>query len=77
QHDLAHMVERVLRELRYQAANLVALGPGRIVAYEENEHTLAGLAGAGVDIATTPGWALSAWNGGPHCLTLPLSRGGT
>ena len=64
----------VLPELRGQAANVVALEPGRLIAYAENEHTLKALRAAGNDVKTFPGSALVRWHGGPHCLTLPLER---
>lgn len=72
--DPDQLRERVLPELGNQAANVVALGPGRVIAYAGNEHTLRAVRAAGVDVATFPGSALAHWHGGPHCLTLPLER---
>jgi arginine deiminase len=43
--EFAWFVERVMRELYFQAANVVATAPGRVVACAENEHTLAALGG--------------------------------
>ncbi len=73
--DREFLRERVIPELDHQAANVVALKPGRVVAYSGNDHTLAGLRAAGVDVQTFRGTSLSQWRGGPHCMTLPLERG--
>ncbi|MDR3639605.1 MAG: arginine deiminase family protein, partial [Isosphaeraceae bacterium] len=73
--DAEFFRSRLLPELRAQAANVVALGPGRVIAYAENSHTLRALGAAGIDVQTFPGSALARWHGGPHCLTLPLERG--
>lgn len=70
--DFLH--ERFLPELRAQAANVVALGPRRLIAYSGNQHTLGALRAAGIDVQTFRGSALARWHGGPHCLTLPLQR---
>lgn len=67
--DMAYMMERVLRETRFQAANVTALAPGKVIAFEENEHTIAALRAAGVDVLTVPGYELVHWNGGPHAMT--------
>jgi arginine deiminase len=67
-------IERVLRELYFQAANVVATAPGRVVACEENEHTLAALRDAGVELRPFEASEIVRWGGGPHCLSLPLER---
>jgi arginine deiminase len=72
--DVAWFVERVLRELYFQAANVVATAPGRIVACEENEHSLAVLRAAGVELRPFEASEIVRWGGGPHCMTLPLER---
>lgn len=64
----------VVTELLGQAANVVAVGPGHVVAYTENARTLAALAAAGVKVTAVPGRALARLHGGPHCLTFPLER---
>ena len=74
--DPDQLRERVLPELANQAANVVATGPNRVLAYAGNEHTLRAIRAAGVDVSTFPGSALAHWHGGPHCLTLPLERSG-
>lgn len=69
-----HLATRVLPELIRQAANVVAIAPGKVVAYGENPHTLQGLRDSEIAVTTVPGSELARWHGGPHCLTLPLSR---
>jgi arginine deiminase len=71
-----YVVERAMYELRWQGANVVQLGPGRVIAYEHNIHTNEALRRAGVEVLTFPGELLSINNGGPHCLLMPLVRGG-
>jgi arginine deiminase len=70
-----HMVESVLHEARFQAANVLALGPNRLVAPSENALTVEALRAQGVEVRTFPAGELVHWNGGAHCLTLPLERG--
>jgi arginine deiminase len=70
-----YAVERAMYELRWQGANVVQLGPGRVIAYEHNLHTNEALRRAGIEVLTFPGELLSLRNGGPHCLLMPLVRG--
>jgi arginine deiminase len=70
-----HMVESVLHEVRFQAANVVATAPGKVIAPAENALTVAALRANGIEVATFPAGELVRWNGGAHCLTLPLERG--
>jgi arginine deiminase len=72
--EFAWFVERVLRELYFQAANVVATAPGRVVACAENEYTLAALRNAGVELQPFEASEIVRWGGGPHCLSLPLER---
>lgn len=67
-------IERVLFELRWQGANVLQLGPGKVIAYEHNVHTNRALEKAGVQVLTFPGELLSIAGGGPHCLLMPLVR---
>ncbi|MBA4157912.1 MAG: hypothetical protein H0X65_10610 [Gemmatimonadetes bacterium] len=72
--EFAWFVERVLRELYFQAPNVVATAPGRVIVCAENEHTLAALRGAGVELRPFEASEIVRWGGGPHCLSLPLER---
>jgi arginine deiminase len=72
--EFAWFVERVMRELYFQAANVVATAPGRVIACAENEHTLAALRDAGVELRPFEASEIVRWGGGPHCLSLPLER---
>jgi arginine deiminase len=69
-----HAVEVVLPELRRQASNIIALAPGRVVAYGGNPRTRQALLDAGVEVLTFDGSEIMRNNGGPHCLTQPLER---
>lgn len=72
--DADYLRERAIPELLSQAANVVATGPGRVLAYEGNDQTIGSLVGAGVAVATFPGSWLAGWHGGPHCMTMSLER---
>ena len=63
-----------LAELFGQAANVVAIKPGHVLAYAGNEATLRALRAGGVTVRTIEGTSLARLHGGPHCLTLPLER---
>lgn len=69
-----HMTSRVLRELRRQAANVVAVAPGKVLAYAGNPFTQRALEAAGVEVQTFAGQEILRNGGGPHCLTQPLER---
>lgn len=70
-----HASEVVLKELRRQASNVVAVAPGKVVAYQGNPHTAKALTSAGIEVLPFDGTELARQNGGPHCLTQPLERG--
>lgn len=73
--DFAYLIEVILREHRFQAANLVATAPGKVIAYQGADRTHAALRATGVEVSTFNAREIWPWNGGPHCLTLPLERG--
>ncbi len=57
------------------AANVLALGNGRLVALEENPATNARLRDSGFEVMTFPGSEIGInGGGGPTCLTRPLLR---
>jgi arginine deiminase len=66
--------DRVLYELSLQAANVVQLDPGTVVAYAHNRFTNEALRARGVRVLTFEGKYLADGMGGPHCLTMPLVR---
>ena len=69
-----YVVEQMMRECRFMAGNVVAVGPGRVIAYSGNSHTQTALQAAGVKVLSFEAHQLVRTNGGPHCLTLPLAR---
>jgi arginine deiminase len=74
QHETQWAIEHAMYELRYQGANVVQLGPGRVIAFEHNVATNQALRDAGIDVFTFPGELISMRGGGPHCLLMPLVR---
>jgi arginine deiminase len=66
--------ERVLYEMSLQGANVVQIGPGKVLAYAHNTHTNALLEKRGVRVVRFEGKYLADMQGGPHCLTMPLVR---
>lgn len=73
--DDQYLDDRVLYELSLQGANIVQLGPGKIIAYAHNTHTNEALRKRGIKVLTFEGKYLADAMGGPHCLTMPLVRG--
>ena len=69
-----YLLERVMYELSMQAANIVQLGPGKVIAYAHNRHTIQALQDNGVEVFPFEGKYLADNLGGPHCLTMPLLR---
>jgi arginine deiminase len=56
------------------AHNLMALGPGAVIAYDRNERMNAALAQAGIEVVSVPGGELGRGRGGPRCLSCPIWR---
>ena len=71
---IRHLFTRVLYEHERQGANVVATSPGNVIAYEGATYTHAALRRAGINVTTFSGRELWPWDGGPHCLTMPLER---
>jgi arginine deiminase len=73
--QIRHLFATVLYEHEHQGANVVASSPGHIIAYEGAPQTHAALRRGGITVTTFAARELWPWNGGPHCLTMPLERG--
>jgi len=70
------LVEIDPSERSTQAANVLSLGNGRLLAIEENIRTNGRLRAAGFQVLTFPGGEICQnGGGGPTCLTRPLLRG--
>lgn len=72
-NEFEHLVH-ALRSLRFQAGNVLALKPGTVISYDRDPKTLLALRSKGVKVLTFSSRELMSWNGGPHCLSLPLLR---
>jgi len=54
--------------------NLLAISPGKVVAYNRNRSTNRNLRRAGIEVLEIEGSELSRGRGGSHCMTCPLAR---
>jgi dimethylargininase len=70
------LVEVPAEEFESMGPNVLALGPRRALAIEGNPETRRRMEAAGVEVRTYAGREISRkGDGGPTCLTKPLSRG--
>lgn len=62
------------REQWNDGANVFAIKPGVVIAYERNDLTNKKLEAHGVKVIRIPSSELSRGRGGPRCMTMPLER---
>jgi arginine deiminase len=62
------------REQWNEAANLLAVAPGTVIANERNTRANASLREHGVEVLTVPASEIARGRGGPRCLTCPVAR---
>ncbi len=62
------------REQWNDGANVFAIAPGIVIAYERNDLTNKKLEAFGIKVITIPSSELSRGRGGPRCMTMPLDR---
>lgn len=62
------------REQWGNAANLLAVAPGKVISYERNYLTNECLSNNGVAVITIPGSEISRGGGGTRCMVCPLDR---
>lgn len=74
--QIKHLVENVLPEIRFQGANVVVTEPRKVIMYQDDTlETQRSLKELGIEVVVFDAHELVRWNGGPHCMTMPLKRG--
>jgi arginine deiminase len=67
-------VHSAQREQWDDGCNVLAVGPGVVVAYDRNVTTNAFLRENGIEVVTVRGSELGRGRGGPRCMTCPIER---
>lgn len=63
------------REQWTDASNLLAIAPGKVIAYDRNTQTNKKLRKAGFEVIEIEGSELGRGRGGPRCMSCPIERG--